>query len=83
MNRSEMIEKLVDGKCKVIFTKKDGTERTMICTLNGDVIPAEAKSDPSTKKDRAVNEQVLPVWDCESKGWRSFRVDSVVSFSHE
>lgn len=82
MTRQEMIEKLVNGKCKVIFTKKDGTERTMMCTLSEDMIPQATKDDPlSQKKVRAVNEEVLPVWDVEAEGWRSFRVDSVVSFS--
>lgn len=84
MTRQEMIEKLVEGKCKVIFQKKDGTERTMICTLQEGVVPPASKEDPlSQKKVRAVNEEVLPVWDVEKESWRSFRVDSVVSFSYE
>jgi len=34
VNRSEMIQELHNRDCQVIFRKVDGTERTMICTLN-------------------------------------------------
>jgi len=54
----------------------------MKCTLQEDIIPQATKEDPlSQKKIRALNEEVLPVWDTEKSGWRSFRIDSVKSFS--
>ena len=60
--------------CKVIFEKVDGSERTMLCTLREDYLP-ESQTNTTNKK---TNTDVIPVWDIESKGWRSFRVDSVV-----
>jgi len=82
MTREEMIEALTQGDCRVIFKKVNGEERDMLCTLNEDHIPKASQSDPlSQKKVRAVNEEVIPVWDVTAQGWRSFRVDSVVSFT--
>ena len=64
----------------ITFTKKDGTERVMYCTLRSDMLPAvEIKED---KTPRKKNENVLSVYDLESNGWRSFTVTAVkrVSF---
>ncbi len=77
--REELINKLKENICVVSFKKKDGTNRNMKCTLKENVIPKATKEDPlSQKKIRALNEEVLPVWDVEKEGWRSFRIDSVV-----
>ena len=80
--RDELIGKLKNNVCVVVFEKKDGTERSMKCTLQEGVIPEATKEDPlSQKKIRSLNEEVIPVWDTEKNGWRSFRIDSVKSFS--
>ena len=82
MTREEMIEQLIQRECRVIFKKVSGEERDMMCTLDPNIIPAASAEDPlSQKKFRAVNEEVIPVWDVKAQGWRSFRVDSVISFS--
>lgn len=59
----------------VTFTKKDGTDRVMKCTLNPDQLPAVPVTEG--KKARKVNEDVIAVYDVESKGWRSFTIKSV------
>lgn len=80
--RDELIGKLKNNVCVVVFEKKDGTERSMKCTLQEGVIPEATKEDPlSQKKIRSLNEEVIPVWDTEKNSWRSFRIDSVKSFS--
>ena len=82
ITRSEMIEQLETNTCRVIFKKVNGDERDMMCTLRSDIVPAAPKSDPITqKKVRNINEEVLPVYDIKAEGWRSFRLDKVVSFS--
>jgi hypothetical protein len=82
MNRNDMMDQLRKRECRVIFKKTNGEERDMICTLQEGVIPPAKKDDPITQKAvRAVNEEVIPVWDVNKKAWRSFRVDSVISFS--
>jgi len=60
------------------FVKADGTERSMVCTRNFDIIPKD-DHPKSSNKDKPVNEEVVVVYDLEVKGWRSFRVDSVIN----
>jgi hypothetical protein len=81
-NRDHIHTFLSNHKATVTFTKVDGTKRVMKCTLKEDLLPTWEfdglmKSGFDPKKP--VNEKVLPVWDLENKGWRSFRVDSVLS----
>ena len=62
----------------VTFTKLNGEERTMPCTLMETYLPKATKEDPLTqKKIRALNEAVQVVWALESNGFRSFRYDRV------
>ena len=65
----------------VTFTKKDGSERVMRCTLSESRIPAEfaPKSETTAKK----NDEVQAVYDVEANGWRSFRWDSVTAVDVE
>ena len=65
------------GPTTVVFTKKDGTERTMTCTTKPELVPAESIVEGVEKKEKKVNEEVIPVYDLDAKGWRSFRWDSV------
>lgn len=67
---------LREGEAVIVFTKSDGTERTMKCTLSEAKIPAEFAPKGS---DRAKTDETLAVFDLESQGWRSFRWDSVKS----
>ncbi len=79
---------LAYGPTTVIFTKKDGTERTMLCTTSPELVPVvEEKVHitntdnpvdfPTPKKEKKVNEDVMPVYDLEAKAWKSFRWDSI------
>lgn len=68
------------GEVRLVFTKKDGTDREMICTTNSDLIPSAPiveSTDAEPKKEKKVNEDVMPVYDLEAQGWRSFRWDSI------
>lgn len=68
---------LAYGPVTVIFTKKDGTERVMNCTTNPELVPLVEVKEPVEKKERKVNEDVMPVYDLEIKAWKSFRWDSI------
>ena len=82
MSRIDMMKELTSRECQVKFKKVNGDLRDMTCTLKEDIIPSATKTDPmSQKKIRAINDEVIPVWDVKAEGWRSFRVDSVVSFT--
>lgn len=64
----------------VVFTKKDGTDREMFCTLSESRIPAE-KQPKSQASDSTTagqgNDSAVRVFDTEKQEWRSFRWDSV------
>ena len=75
--REELLEDLHQGIVKVTFTKKDGTERVMNCTLVPSYLPEAYRTDVRDDEDKKVNENVLAVWDTDADGWRSFRLDSV------
>jgi hypothetical protein len=73
---------LHENTLTVCFTKKDGTERTMLCTLNPSLLPViEKKEEGEVKKEKKQNDESIAVWDLEKAAWRSFRLDSVVSYS--
>jgi hypothetical protein len=80
-----MVEALRGSKCQVSFTKKNGEERVMSCTLNLKAVPPEdlpksLDSDTSNDSEKEVNLDVIKVYDLEKMAWRSFRVDSVTDF---
>lgn len=67
------------GPVTLTFTKKDGSDRVMKCTTNPTYIMFKDPSILESKSDKKVNEDVLPVFDLEAGGWRSFRWDSIKS----
>lgn len=81
MNRNEMIEELRKRDCRVIFKKANGEERDMMCTLQENALPEFAVDKNTDDKSVAYSDQVIRVIDVKSGEWRSFRVDSVISFS--
>lgn len=64
------------GIVEVVFTKKDGTIREMLCTLQADHLPPLVEG--KEKKERKVNPDIMSVYDIDAKGWRSFRLDSIL-----
>jgi hypothetical protein len=81
VNRKWLNQLLSDGIVTVKFTKKDGTDRSMVCTLSQRVIPTEYA--PKGEDQREKSGEALAVFDVEKEGWRSFRWDSVKSISVE
>lgn len=72
--RNWLIGVLKDHDVEITFTKKDGSVRVMKCTLDEAKIPTHEKK---TDRVKAANDEVLPVYDLEAQGWRSFRLDSI------
>mgnify|MGYP000243889058 CR=1 FL=1 len=78
MTYNELKTRLEKYMMEVTFTKVNGEQRIMTCTLHPDALPPAIKEDAmSQKKVRELNENVLNVWDTNAKGWRSFRVANV------
>jgi ABC-type sugar transport system ATPase subunit len=74
---------LAKNKITVVFTKKDGTERTMLCTTNYEMIPQIVEESSEPKRQKKENLDTLAVYDLEKKGWRSFTVKSIKSVAFE
>ena len=71
-------EELRKGTLEVKFTKVDGEERTMICTLREDLIPVVTASE-TKRLNHQLSDEVVRVYDLEKEAWRSFRIDSIKS----
>lgn len=66
----------------VTFIKKDGTERTMICTTKPDTISTLFETpDNKTQTTIKYNENQIRVVDLEKQQWRSFSFDSITSIT--
>lgn len=80
-----IIANLKDGICEVTFTKANGEERVMECTLHEKHLPKLPTVDPDDgtppKPKKAPNPDVQPVYDINASGWRSFRWDSINNFT--
>jgi hypothetical protein len=84
MNQQEIKDALHTNVCTVTFTKVNGDERVMRCTLKEDVLPAQTDLEEHIqKKAKTPNPDVLAVYDVTAEGWRSFRWDSVKDFKVE
>lgn len=74
LTKDALAEMLRGDKLEICFTKKDGTNRIMNCTLQENFLPVFQGVE--TRKE---NPEVLAVWDIDNSGWRSFRLDSITS----
>jgi hypothetical protein len=64
---------------RVTFTKKDGSERKMQCTLIESKIPADKRpKGTSESENTSTVGSAVRVFDTEVGEWRSFRWDSVI-----
>ena len=73
MKRDILIKNLQKKVMKITFTKVNGEERIMDCTLQEHMVP------PTKYTNRKQNEEVLPVFDINKGEWRSFRMDSITN----
>ena len=85
MNRDEIIDILHNNVANITFTKVNGDVRVLKGTLLDQYLP-QKEVDPSgvdieliseTQERKAINDNVVVVFDVENDGYRSFRVDSV------
>lgn len=78
--KENLIDMLRNNIVTVTFTKVNGEERTMKCTLMAEYVP-NAPSSSGQILLQESDSKAVSVWDTEMNGWRSFRVDSVKSIS--
>lgn len=82
MNRENLINQLKVSDVTIVFTKKDGTERTMIATLDPSKLPVRESTEPKEGK-REVSTDAIAVVDTEIGQWRSFNFSNVISINGE
>jgi len=80
---------LQKGPVTVTFTKADGTDRAMLCTLDPERLPQVPVAGPvdgivkESKERKKPDEHSLRVFDLEKNEWRSFRFDRLQKVSTE
>ncbi len=70
------------NRIKVVFEKKDGSLRTMLCTRNFNTIPEGYRPHTEGQIDRPgkpTPEHLFSVFDLDANGWRSFVPEKVLS----
>jgi hypothetical protein len=78
VDRDKLIRDLRSHVVEVLFTKVNGTQRSMKCTLMAGRLPPNYDPDFLLKEHaKPENKNTVVAWDVENNGWRSFRVDSV------
>jgi len=73
MKRTTLIKNLQKRAMRIPFTKVNGEERVIDCSLQEHIIPETSESN------RKQNKEILPVFDINKGEWRSFRLDSVTN----
>jgi len=74
---NSLVEMLQKSVVTVTFTKVDGSERVMNCTLMPQYLPEQYRN----KAPMLLEQSPLTVsaWDVDASGWRSFRLDNIKS----
>lgn len=74
---------LRENECVITFTKINGEQREMPCTLRPDVVPPaptpKVLAEGEVAKVKKVNPDVVNVWCTDKKEWRSFRFANFIS----
>ena len=87
--RSVVYSRLHGGVVTVELTKRDGTLRTMRCTLSEQIIPKveletiHENSGMFVKTPKKFNPEVRTVYDVEARAWRSFLWSSIRSVTYD
>lgn len=75
-------EKMHNGAVSFTYTKKNGEERNAVGTLNLSLISGLC-GEENIPKGNSHASSVQPYFDLNSRGWRSFCVENLVSIGEE
>jgi hypothetical protein len=77
-NRDTILKDLREYVIEITFTKVNGEQRNMRCTLRPDLLPPNYVNEITEEQTfHRSNPDTIAAWDIQKGGWRSFRVDSV------
>lgn len=77
MSYDNIVEQLRNNVLEVTFTKVNGEERVMPCTLLTEYMPQPEQAE--TAATIASNTSVVRAFAIDKQAWRSFRVDNVTN----
>lgn len=63
----------------VVFLKKDGSERTMNCSLQKEAYDSYDFKTSEEADEAPAPKAAQPVWDITANGWRSIKKGTIVS----
>ena len=75
MNINELRKIIHNDVVTVVFRKKDGSTREMLCTT----VPAIIGLTGEDYVETNPSDTIVTVWDLENDGWRSFKFDQLIS----
>tara|TARA_B110000238_G_scaffold194804_1_gene233146 strand:+ start:82 stop:348 length:267 start_codon:yes stop_codon:yes gene_type:complete len=82
MKYQEIVDTLREGVVNLSFTKvKDGEVRKMRATLVSEQIPQDKMPKTDANANTEKNQVAVRVFDLDLQDWRSFRVDSLLTFN--
>jgi|TARA_R110000803_G_scaffold70928_1_gene133940 hypothetical protein len=82
MTYEEIVNTLRLGVVNLSFTKvKDNAVREMRATLVEDMIPVDKMPKTDVNANTEKNQLAVRVFDLDVSDWRSFRVDSLLTFN--
>lgn len=77
ITKEELLELLKNNTLEVTFTKVNGEQRVMLCTLIEEFIPPKKQTESTRKVEHKDN--FISVIDVEASEWRGFYFDSITS----
>lgn len=77
MNNQELRDLLHKHEIRVTFTKANGEERVMPCTLRSDLLPAVVTTESQRKEN--LDPDLFKVFCTDRQEWRSFRFERMIS----
>lgn len=75
--RQEIIDLLIGGICEVAFTKVNGEQRVMPCTLKTEFLPKRTDLTFDVLKENKSD--AISVWCTDANAWRSFKLSNFIS----
>ncbi len=76
MINHDLYDKLSENNVEIKFTKSDGSERTIVATLQDDIVPEFKESYVKDKEPRPYQS----VWEVNEKSWKRFSWDKVIEY---
>ena len=76
--RDDILRALKQNLCEVRFTKVNGEDRSMKCTLFPSYLPQNTDFHHlGEMHEKPENKNTVVCWDIQANGWRSFRIENV------